>query len=194
MLVVAASAGAGKTTAVLQAARALPGPAAWIPLGGLATGDIASEALRGRLARAVPATGTGSLVVDGLEHIAGRAAAEDALSALVLQPPPRLRLVLVTRADPPEGIAGLGDVHRVAFLDDADLAFDVSEAARALRPAGLEEQAHFRVRAPARRGCPVPVGRVRPASLTPVTRSDRTDPRNRHDARARPRRTGPALP
>ncbi|MEU1541749.1 BTAD domain-containing putative transcriptional regulator [Actinacidiphila glaucinigra] len=147
VLVVAASAGAGKTTAVLQAARALPGPAAWIPLGGLATGDIASEALRGRLARAVPATGTGSLVVDGLEHIAGRAAAEDALSALVLQPPPRLRLVLVTRADPPEGIAGLGDVHRVAFLDDADLAFNVSEAARALRPAGLEEQAHFRVRA-----------------------------------------------
>ncbi|MFF7677612.1 BTAD domain-containing putative transcriptional regulator [Actinacidiphila glaucinigra] len=147
VLVVAASAGAGKTTAVLQAARALPGPAAWVPLGGLATGDIASEALRGRLARAVPATGTGSLVVDGLEHIAGRAAAEDALSALVLQPPPRLRLVLVTRADPPEGIAGLGDVHRVAFLDDADLAFDVSEAARALRPAGLEEQAHFRVRA-----------------------------------------------
>lgn len=147
VLVVAASAGAGKTTAVLQAARSLPGPAAWIPLGGLATGDLASEALRGRLARAVPATGTGSLVVDGLEHIAGRAAAEDALSALVLQPPPRLRLVLVTRADPPEGIAGLGDVHRVAFLDDADLAFDVSEAARALRPAGLEEQAHFRVRA-----------------------------------------------
>ncbi|MET9878219.1 BTAD domain-containing putative transcriptional regulator [Actinacidiphila glaucinigra] len=149
VLVVAASAGAGKTTAVLQAARAMPDPAAWIPLGGLATGDIAAEALRGRLARAVPADGAGPpvLVVDGLEHIAGRAAAEDTLSALVLQPPPGLRLVLVTRAEPPEGIAGLGDVHRVAFLDDTDLAFDVSEAARALRPAGLQEQAQFRVRA-----------------------------------------------
>lgn len=149
VLVVAASAGAGKTSAVLQAARALPGPAAWIPLGGLASGDIAAEGLRDRLAQAVTTAGTGPpvLVVDGLEHIAGRPAAENALTALVVQPPPGLRLVLVTRTEPPQGIAGLGDMHRVAFLDDTDLAFDVSEAARALRPAGLEGQARFRVRA-----------------------------------------------
>ncbi|MEU1621655.1 BTAD domain-containing putative transcriptional regulator [Streptomyces sp. NPDC005722] len=149
VLVVAASAGAGKTTAVLQAARALPGPAAWIPLGGLGAGDTTAGAFRDRLARAVPATRVGPpvLVVDGLEHLAGHPAAEDALTALVLQPPPGTRLVLVSRAEPPHGVGGLGDVHRVAFLDDADLAFDVSEAARALRPAGLEEQARFRVRA-----------------------------------------------
>ncbi|MFF3950091.1 BTAD domain-containing putative transcriptional regulator [Streptomyces sp. NPDC001902] len=149
VLVVAASAGSGKTTAVLQAARALPGPAAWIPLGGLPTGDGAGEVLRGRLTEAVSAGGAGPplLVVDGLEHVAGRATAEEALTALVVEPPRGLRLVLVTRTEPPQGIGGLADVHRVAFLDDTDLAFDVSEAARALRPTGQDGQAQLRVRA-----------------------------------------------
>ncbi|MGW3242232.1 BTAD domain-containing putative transcriptional regulator [Streptomyces sp. NPDC001070] len=149
VLVVAARAGAGKTTAVLQAARALPGPVGWIGPGGLPAGDSAGEAFRDRLAAAVPAPGAGAsvLVVDGLEHLTGRPAAERALTALVAEPPRDLRLVLVSRTGPAQGVGGLGDLHRVALLDDADLAFDVSEAARALRPDGREGEARFRVEA-----------------------------------------------
>ncbi|MEU4098196.1 BTAD domain-containing putative transcriptional regulator [Streptomyces sp. NPDC026673] len=149
VLVVAARAGSGKTTAVLQAARALPGPVGWITAAGLPAGDATGERFRDRLAAALPAAGAGTpvLVVDGLEHLTGRPAAEEALTALVAEPPRNLRLVLVSRPGPPQRVGGLGDLHRVALLGDADLAFDVAEAARALRPGGRDAEARFRVAA-----------------------------------------------
>lgn len=175
ILVIAASAGAGKTTAAVQAARELPGPVAWATLDGMpddaepgagASGadgqtltrllraamepcaPAAATALTGALARGLPAaeagallaralTGTNlSLVLDRVEAIAGAAGAQALVTSLAGSLPEGTRLVLVSRMDLPRGLRGLGDVHRVAFLEDGDLAFDVAEAARALCGSG----------------------------------------------------------
>ncbi|MBI0296122.1 transcriptional regulator [Streptomyces sp. PRKS01-29] len=167
VLVVAASAGSGKTTAAVQAARELTGPVAWVSLAGMPGGiepggdgpaltrllaaavephaPAAANALAGAPARGLSASETGALlaralagtelvlVLDRVETIGGRAGAEGLLDALVGSLPEGPRLILVSRVDLPPGLGGLGDVHRVAFLEDGELAFDVTEAAEALR-------------------------------------------------------------
>ncbi|AGP52251.1 hypothetical protein M271_03100 [Streptomyces rapamycinicus NRRL 5491] len=167
VLVVAASAGSGKTTAVVQAAQALSGPVAWASLAGM-PGDAgpgaggpaltrllaaavephvpaAATALTGAPARGLSASEAGALlagalagtdlvlVLDRVETIGGWAGAEGLLDALVGGLPEGPRLVLVSRVELPPGLGGLGDVHRVAFIEDGELAFDAAEAAEALR-------------------------------------------------------------
>lgn len=117
VLGVAASAGSGKTTAVIQAAQA--------------HGLLASEA-GVPLARALAGTDL-VLVLDRVETIGGCAGAEGLLDALVGSLPEGPRLVLISRLELPPGLGGLGDVHRVAFLEDGEPAFDVAEAAEDLR-------------------------------------------------------------
>lgn len=170
VLVMAASAGSGKTTAAVQAAHALSSPVAWVSLAGIpgnvdaGAGDpgtdgpaltrllkaavephvpAAATALTGALARGLSASETGVLfarmlvgtelvlVLDRVETIGGCAGAQGLLDALVGSLPDGPRLVLVSRVDLPQGLGGLGDIHRVAFLEDGDLAFDVAEAAEA---------------------------------------------------------------
>ncbi|WP_413105161.1 BTAD domain-containing putative transcriptional regulator [Streptomyces sp. Inha503] len=167
VLVVAASAGSGKTTAAVQAAQARPGPVAWVSLAGMpgnagpgADGPALTRlltaavephapavatALTGALARGLSASEIGVLlaralagtdlvlVLDRVETIGGRAGAEGLLDALVGGLPEGPRLVLISRVELPPGLGGLGDVHRVAFIEDGELAFDVAEAAEALR-------------------------------------------------------------
>ncbi|MGW7619583.1 BTAD domain-containing putative transcriptional regulator [Streptomyces antimycoticus] len=166
VLVMAASAGSGKTTAAVQAAEALSGPVAWVSLAGLPGHvDPGAEALTRRLrtavephvpaaaaaltdapARGVPASEIGVLlaralagtelvlVLDRVETIGGLPGAQGLLDALAGSLPDGPRLVLISRVDLPPGLGGgLGDVHRVAFLEDRDLAFDVAEATEALR-------------------------------------------------------------
>ncbi|MFD8999547.1 BTAD domain-containing putative transcriptional regulator [Streptomyces sp. NPDC059582] len=172
VLVMAASAGSGKTTAAVQAAQELSSPVAWVSLAGM-PGDVESDAgdsgadgpaltrllegalaphvpaaataLTGALARGLPASAAGALlarmlagtelvlVLDRVETIGGCAGAQGLLGALVGSLPEGPRLVLISRVDLPQGLGGLGDVHRVAFLEDGELAFDVAEAADALR-------------------------------------------------------------
>ncbi|MEV6131393.1 BTAD domain-containing putative transcriptional regulator [Streptomyces violaceusniger] len=171
VLVMAASAGSGKTTAAVQAAQALSGPVAWVSLAGMPGSvdpgnvDPGAEALTRRLraavephvpaaaaaltdasARGLSASEIGVLlaralagtelvlVLDRVETIGGCPGAQGLLDALVGSLPDGPRLVLISRVDlPPDLGGGLGDVHRVAFLEDRDLAFEVAEAAEALR-------------------------------------------------------------
>src|SRR4051794_29729186 len=171
VLVMAASAGSGKTTAAVQAAQELCRPVAWVSLAGM-TGDVdpragdsgadwptltrllkaavephvpaVATALTGALAGGLPAAEVGALlrrmlagtelvlVLDRVETVGGDAGAAGLLAALAGNLPEGPRLVLISRVDLPPGLGGLGDVHRVAFLEDGDLAFDVAEAAEAL--------------------------------------------------------------
>ncbi|MGP4086267.1 BTAD domain-containing putative transcriptional regulator, partial [Streptomyces sp. KR55] len=172
VLVMAASAGSGKTTAAVQAVQELSSPVAWVSLAGMpgnvdpGAGDsgadwptltgllkaavephvpTAATALTGALARGLSASEVGArlarmlagtelvLVLDRVETIGGGAGAAGLLAALVGSLAEGPRLVLISRVDLPQGLGGLGDVHRVAFLEDGDLAFDVAEAAEALR-------------------------------------------------------------
>ncbi|MEU9288559.1 BTAD domain-containing putative transcriptional regulator [Streptomyces sp. NPDC048275] len=180
VLVMAASAGSGKTTAAVQAAQELVGPVAWVSLAGMPVGagitgadgpaltrlleaalalhvPAAATALTGALARGLPASEVGALlarmlagtelvlVLDSVETIGGGAGAEELLAALVGNLPEGPRLVLISRVDLPQGLGGLGDVHRVAFLEDGDLAFDLAEAATALRSIGRSDDPCQRV-------------------------------------------------
>jgi DNA-binding SARP family transcriptional activator len=181
VLVVAASAGSGKTTVAVQAARELSCPVAWVTLAGSPGGGdpgadgrtltrllqaavephapAASAALADALARGLPASATGVLlartlvgtelvlVLDRVETIEGGGAAAELLAALVGSLPQGPRLVLLSRADLPQGLRGLGDVHRVAFLEDEQLAFDVTEAAEALRALDRRDDPHRLVEA-----------------------------------------------
>ncbi|MEV5383189.1 BTAD domain-containing putative transcriptional regulator [Streptomyces sp. NPDC052721] len=167
VLVIAASAGSGKTIAALQAAQALSSPVAWVSLVGMSdTGDSGADAemparllaaavaphapdvavaLTDALGRGFPPSGVGALlsrmlagtdlvvVIDRVETTGASAGAKKLLGALAGNLPAGPRLVLISRTDLPQGIGGLGDVHRVAFLEDEDLAFDVAEATEALR-------------------------------------------------------------
>jgi DNA-binding SARP family transcriptional activator len=180
VLVMAASAGSGKTTAAVQAAQKLSSPVAWVSLTGMpgnvgtGAGDsgadgltlarlvevavashvpAAATALTGALARGLPASEVGALlarmlagtelvlVLDRVETIGGGAGAAGLLAALAGSLPEGPRLVLISRVNVPQGLEGLGDVHRVAFIEDRDLAFDVPEAAEALHAIGRSDDA-----------------------------------------------------
>jgi DNA-binding SARP family transcriptional activator len=155
--VVAATAGAGKTTAVLAAARALGRPLAWLTLdwtdaapgrlvtyleaalaapvprvAGVATGALAARIphaeAAGLLVEAVdPAPAL--LVVDELERIADSAEAWAVLEAVVRYAPPSMRIVLASRRRLPLTARAPGEI---ATLGEAELAFTAGEAAAAL--------------------------------------------------------------
>jgi DNA-binding SARP family transcriptional activator len=158
VVVVSATAGAGKTTAVACAVRYLDQPVAWLTLDrtDAAPGRLVTY-LEGALATAVPAVaGTvtralaaglphaeaagllaeavGSspavLVLDELERLSGARESWDVLEGLVRYAPAGLRLVLISRrAIPAHAVPGPA---ALATVGEEDLAFTPDEAARAL--------------------------------------------------------------
>lgn len=158
-----ATAGAGKTTAVLQAARAIDRPLAWLGVDrtDAATGQLLTY-LEAALAAAVPAAAglatsaiaagvphreaagllaetVGEtpllLVVDDLERLADSPEALDVLGSFLRYLPPAARTVLVARVDVPIDL-GSGAIGRLAGLDESDLAFTANEVGAALAAAG----------------------------------------------------------
>ena len=166
LVLVTATAGAGKTTAVVQAAALLDRPTAWLTLddtdaapGRLLTyleaalarrapaaSDVATNALAARIPHAEAAgllaeAAAGVpmlLVVDGLEQFAGHDAALAVIGAPLRYAPPTLGIALLSRSDVGVDLGDRGAVGSVATVGEAALAFTPEEAAEALERAGRE--------------------------------------------------------
>lgn len=167
VLTVYAAAGSGKTTAVAAALRDLDRPVAWLSLdgtesaagrlllyleaavaphapeaSGVATDALAAGILIGEAAGLLAESLHGSglvLVCDNAERIAGSDEALTVLSALARYAPADVAIVLVSRTALPLDTGSTRDLARVAELTGPDLAFDLDEAAEALRLAGRPE-------------------------------------------------------
>ena len=164
LTLVSAPPGAGKTVMVASwvSAGAAPGPVAWASLD---QGDadrhrfwrLVAAALR--VGVAVPRRGDLSatldalcqalskreepvvLVLDDFHEVDGCEVAAD-LDRLLAQAPPALRLVLVTRQDPPLRLARLRLTDGLSEIRQGHLAFTEHEAAQLLRHAGATLDAH----------------------------------------------------
>lgn len=164
---VAATAGSGKTTAVVQAASAWGGPVAWLTLDGTDTAPgrlliyleaaiavhvpdaagLASSALTARIPHpevaGLLAESVGDedllLVLDGLENLVGAYEALDVIGAVVRYAPLGLKVILLTRVDLPIDLSALAGVDRVATIREEDLAFTPGEAERALAQTGITD-------------------------------------------------------
>ena len=79
-----------------------------------------------------------TIVLDDLHLVTDRRAL-DSLRYAAVRLPPAVRLVLITRVDPPLRLAYLRAAGRLAELRDAELAFTSEEAASLLGPAASEE-------------------------------------------------------
>jgi len=166
VVLVTATAGAGKTTAVSQAARVLDRAIAWLTLG---DGDVAPGRLLEYLAAAISAhvpSADGlarsalaagiphdevaallgesigdeplTLVVDEVERVAGSQHAVAVLDALTRYTSPETRLVFVSRSELPLDFAALQLADRAGVVDEHDLAFTIDEVAAALRLLGAD--------------------------------------------------------
>jgi DNA-binding SARP family transcriptional activator len=159
LVLVAATAGAGKTTAVAAATRKVARPLAWLTLDwtDAAPGRLVTylEAALAGTAPGVAGVGTGALaariphpeaagllveatapqpillVIDELERVAESAEALAVLEAVVRYAPPGMRLVLISRRELPATLFGRGPGD-VATVGEAALAFTAAEAAEAL--------------------------------------------------------------
>jgi ATP/maltotriose-dependent transcriptional regulator MalT/DNA-binding SARP family transcriptional activator len=170
VVVVSATAGAGKTTAVASAVRGLEQPVAWLTLdrtdaapGRLVTyleaalamvappvADTATRALAagiphaeaaGLLAEAVGRT-PAVFVLDELERLNGASESWEVLESLLRYAPAGLRMVLISRRAIPAQAAPAPAA--LAMLGEPDLAFTADEAAHALTihgDAGLDASA-----------------------------------------------------
>lgn len=163
---VTGSAGAGKTTAVLEAVRATARPLAWLTLDSteaapgrllmyleesltrvlpelapVATqalaADIAHVEAAGLLAEAVGASEV-TLVVDELEKIADSDSARATLAAFLRYAPPTLHSILISRRPVQLRLGSARDLGGVGTVGEAHLAFTVEEADEALRLVGHE--------------------------------------------------------
>jgi DNA-binding SARP family transcriptional activator len=167
VVVVSATAGAGKTTAVAAALRRVDRPVAWLTLdrtdaapGRLLTyveaalagqlphlGNVASRALAAGIAHTeaagLVAEAVGDapvvLVLDELERLGDGSRSWDVVEAFVRHAPPQgMRFVLISRRAIPVALDPLAPGEgMVAALGEAELAFTASEAGDAL--AGLGE-------------------------------------------------------
>ena len=167
VVVVSATAGAGKTTAVAAALRLVERPVAWLTLdrtdaapGRLLTyveaalarqlphlGNVASRALAAGIAHAeaagLMAEAVGDapvvLVLDELERLGDGSQSWDVIEAFVRHAPPQgMRFVLISRRAIPVALDPLAPGEGVvAALGEAELAFTAREAGDAL--AGLGE-------------------------------------------------------
>ena len=163
--VVSATAGAGKTTAVVSALRATDDRIAWLTVdrtdvapGRLVTyveaalaavhpalDGVASSALAagiphaeaaGLVTEAVPAKAT-ILVIDELERLEQVEEAWAVVEAIARYAPSALRLVLLSRRDLPVALCALPAGPGVAVLREHDLAFTADEAHDALARLGM---------------------------------------------------------
>ncbi|WP_354698578.1 HTH-type transcriptional regulator MalT [Paraconexibacter sp. AEG42_29] len=167
VVVVSASAGAGKTTAVVAGLRELARPIAWLTLdktdtapGRLVTYLEAAlvrqlpelEGISARaLAALVPHAETAGLladsigdaplvlVLDGLERLGDRVEAWDVVEAVIRHAPPALRVVLISRREIPTHLCELPGPGDVAHIGDEGLLFTEDEAAAVLERLGRSE-------------------------------------------------------
>jgi DNA-binding SARP family transcriptional activator len=164
---VAATAGAGKTTAVVQAVRSIERPVTWLTLDATdaAPGRLVTylEAALARCAPQVDGVGTGALarriahaeaagllaeavatspvllVVDELERLAEAPEALAVLGGLIRYAPPSMRVVLISRRELALDLGNAPTLGRVAAVGEADLAFTTEEAGQALADVGRGE-------------------------------------------------------
>ncbi|MFF5523105.1 BTAD domain-containing putative transcriptional regulator [Streptomyces coeruleorubidus] len=161
VVLVLATAGAGKTIAISQATAHLPYPVAWLSVDATDTqpGRLLAY-LEETLARHVPAARQVAtralragiqhvesagllaeslrghrlvLVLDNLERLGVSGGGWEALSAFLHYLPRTARAVLLSRRDIPSAVHRELDPTSVASLREGDLAFTVGEAAEALR-------------------------------------------------------------
>ena len=163
---VVATAGAGKTTALVRAARLLARPVAWLTVG---DGDVAAGRLLeylgaaisahvpavGGLARSALAAGVSHdevagllaeavgeerllLVVDEAERLEGSEASLGVIGALLRYASPGMRVALASRRELPLDVAALRLSGRAGTVDERDLAMTEAEAAEALRMLGSD--------------------------------------------------------
>ncbi|NEA67053.1 BTAD domain-containing putative transcriptional regulator [Streptomyces sp. SID12488] len=161
VVLVLATAGAGKTTAISQATARLPHPVAWLSVDATdarpgrllayledalaqhapAAHQVATRALRagiqhtesaGLLAESLRGH-TLVLVLDNLERLGVSGEGWEALGSFLHYLPRTVRAVLVSRRDIPSAVHRQLDPTSVAALREEDLAFTVEEAADALR-------------------------------------------------------------
>ena len=160
-VVVAATPGAGKTTAVASALRLLEHPVAWLTVDSTdsAPGRLVTY-LEAALAQAVPrVSGTAAsalaakiphaevagllaeavgdepvaLVLDELDRLGDEHEAWAVIDALLRYAPPAMRVVLISRRELPAFLWARGPAKgEVAVLHEGDLAFTTAEAADAL--------------------------------------------------------------
>ncbi|MGW1726443.1 BTAD domain-containing putative transcriptional regulator [Streptomyces sp. NPDC002306] len=164
MVKVLATAGAGKTTAVVQALRDLDRPVAWVSLDGTeqaagrllvyieaavenmvpSAAAVASDALSsslqiGEAAGLLAESLQGSrliVVCDNVERIASDESCTAVLSSFARYLPSDANLVLISRVDVQLDLVSTSERDRVGELVETDLAFDVQEASAALRTVG----------------------------------------------------------
>jgi ATP/maltotriose-dependent transcriptional regulator MalT/DNA-binding SARP family transcriptional activator len=163
---VVATAGSGKTTAVVQALAECTLPVAWVTLDGIdtATGrfltyleaavgehapdakGVATSALAAHLPHAdaagllAEAVGDTELVVvmDGLENLSDEAGAHSlaTLGTFIRYASSSVRFVLVSRVGVPLDVAGFTGLEGFAIVGESDLAFTAAEAREALLASG----------------------------------------------------------
>ncbi|MGW0476480.1 BTAD domain-containing putative transcriptional regulator [Streptomyces coeruleorubidus] len=161
VVLVLATAGAGKTTAVSQATARLPHPVAWLSADATdarpgrllayleevlarhapAAHQVATRALRAGIQHAESAGllaeslrgHTLVLVLDDLEGLGVSGEVWETLGSFLHYLPRTVRTVLVSRRDIPPTVHRRLDPTSVASLREEDLAFTVEEAAEALR-------------------------------------------------------------
>jgi ATP/maltotriose-dependent transcriptional regulator MalT/DNA-binding SARP family transcriptional activator len=166
VVLVDATPGAGKTTAISQAIRVVDRAAAWLTLsdGDTAAGRLleylaaaiathvpaADEIARSAMSAGIPhdevaaliAEAVGDqrlmLVVDEAERVAESPNAMAVLESLVRYAPPQMRLVFVSRRELPLDTASLQLEGRAGTIDEHDLAFTLEEVTEALRILGTE--------------------------------------------------------
>ncbi|MET8537607.1 BTAD domain-containing putative transcriptional regulator [Streptomyces sp. NPDC005065] len=159
-----ATAGAGKTTAVVLAIRDLDRPVAWVSLDGTeqaagrllvyieaavedivpSAAGVASDALSsslqiGEAAGLLAESLQGSrliVVCDNVERIASDESCTAVLSSFARYLPSDANLVLISRVDVQLDLGSTSERDRVGELVETDLAFDVQEASAALRTVG----------------------------------------------------------
>ena len=165
---VVATAGSGKTTAVVQALAERSQPVSWVTLDSIdtATGrflayleaavaeyapaamGVATTALAARLPHAdaagllAEALGDNELVVvmDGVENLCEEAGAQSlaTLGTFIRYAPSSVRFVLISRVGVPLDVAGFTGLEGFAIVAESDLAFTAPEAREALRNNGSE--------------------------------------------------------
>lgn len=167
VVVISATAGAGKTTAVARAVELLDRPVAWLTVdrtdaapGRLVAYLEAALACRipgvAGVARAAAAAGVSHpeaagllaeaageepvvLVLDDLERLGERLEAWAVVDALLRYAPAAMRIVLVSRRELPPAVAALPPGTASAAIGESDLAFTVPEAADALAAIGRHD-------------------------------------------------------
>lgn len=161
IVVVAATAGAGKTTAVVQACQSGSTPYAWLTLDqadiapgrlllyleaaiathvdtvrGLVQGVLSARMSHDEAAGLLVDATSGTpliLVIDGLEHLTESPGGLAVIEAIVRYAPPSLKVALLSRTDIAIDSRVISGVDLVAAVGEQDLAFTLEEASEVLK-------------------------------------------------------------